>query len=40
VFLRDRLDHFDDLRNNPALDYLSHLSPYLHFGQISPVWIA
>jgi deoxyribodipyrimidine photo-lyase len=40
VFFRDRIDHFSDLRNNPALDYLSHLSPYLHFGQISPLMIA
>jgi len=40
VFLRERIDHFGDLRNNPSLDYLSHLSPYLHFGQISPVWLA
>jgi deoxyribodipyrimidine photo-lyase len=27
-------------RNDPALDGISHLSPYLHFGQISPVRIA
>jgi len=40
VFLRERLEHFGDLRNDPSLDYLSHLSPYLHFGQISPVWVA
>ncbi|MCX6565575.1 MAG: deoxyribodipyrimidine photo-lyase [Candidatus Aminicenantes bacterium] len=40
VFLRERIGHFSDLRNNPSLDYLSHLSPYLHFGQISPVWLA
>jgi len=39
-FLRDKLDHFRDLRNNPTLDYLSHLSPYLHFGQISPLSVA
>ena len=39
-FLKDKLDHFHDLRNNPTLDYLSHLSPYLHFGQISPLFIA
>jgi len=39
-FLRDKLDHFHDLRNNPSLDYLSHLSPYLHFGQISPLDVA
>jgi deoxyribodipyrimidine photo-lyase len=40
LFLRERLDHFGDLRNNPALDYLSQLSPYLHFGQISPLRVA
>jgi deoxyribodipyrimidine photo-lyase len=40
LFLRERLDRFGDLRNDPSLDYLSHLSPYLHFGQISPVWAA
>ena len=39
-FLKDKLDHFRDLRNNPTLDYLSHLSPYLHFGQISPLFVA
>ena len=40
LFLKDKLDHFPDLRNDPTLDYLSHLSPYLHFGQISPLFIA
>jgi deoxyribodipyrimidine photo-lyase len=39
-FLKDRLDHFDQLRNDPTLDATSHLSPYLHFGQISPLFIA
>jgi deoxyribodipyrimidine photo-lyase len=39
-FLKNKLDRYDDLRNNPALDYLSHMSPYLHFGQISPLYIA
>jgi len=39
-FLEEKLDHFRDLRNNPTLDYLSHLSPYLHFGQISPLFVA
>jgi deoxyribodipyrimidine photo-lyase len=27
-------------RSAPDLDAVSHLSPYLHFGQISPVWLA
>jgi deoxyribodipyrimidine photo-lyase len=40
AFLKGRLEHFRDLRNNPALDYLSNLSPYLHFGQISPLSVA
>ncbi|HVP78684.1 MAG TPA: deoxyribodipyrimidine photo-lyase [Thermodesulfobacteriota bacterium] len=40
VFLEGKLDQFPELRNDPTLDYLSHLSPYLHFGQISPLFIA
>jgi deoxyribodipyrimidine photo-lyase len=40
VFLSDKLEHYADLRNNPNLDAVSHLSPYLHFGQISPLSIA
>ena len=39
-FLKNKLDRYDELRNDPALDYLSNLSPYLHFGQISPLYIA
>lgn len=40
IFLEDKVDHFPELRNEPTLDYLSHMSPYLHFGQISPLFIA
>jgi len=39
-FLESKLDRFPELRNDPTLDYLSHMSPYLHFGQISPLYIA
>jgi deoxyribodipyrimidine photo-lyase len=39
-FLKNKLDHFDDLRNDPTVDYVSNMSPYLHFGQISPLYIA
>jgi len=39
AFIKDKLDHFPDLRNIPTADYLSHMSPYLHFGQISPLTI-
>lgn len=36
-FLRSHLDGYDDGRLDPVDDATSHLSPYLHFGQISPV---
>jgi len=39
-FLERKLDHYADEKNDPAADYSSSLSPYLHFGQISPVEIA
>jgi deoxyribodipyrimidine photo-lyase len=39
-FIRDKLDHYADLRNDPCLDATSNISPYLHFGQISPLYIA
>lgn len=39
-FLTNKLDKYGELRNDPAQDYTSHMSPYLHFGQISPLYIA
>jgi deoxyribodipyrimidine photo-lyase len=39
-FLVHRLDHFADLRNDPTVDCTSGLSPFLHFGQISPLYVA
>jgi deoxyribodipyrimidine photo-lyase len=39
-FLAHKLDRFEDLRNDPTVDYTSGLSPYLHFGQISPLYVA
>jgi deoxyribodipyrimidine photo-lyase len=39
-FLERKLGRFSELRNDPTLDYLSQMSPYLHFGQISPLFIA
>ena len=39
-FIEQRLAGFDELRNDPAEDYTSGLSPYLHFGQMSPLTIA
>ncbi|MFH1738590.1 MAG: deoxyribodipyrimidine photo-lyase [bacterium] len=39
-FVRTKLDDYADSRNDPSLEIQSNLSPYLHFGQISPVYIA
>jgi len=39
-FLRNKLDQYSELRNDPTQDQLSKMSPYLHFGQISPLYIA
>jgi len=39
-FIRRDLDRFPADRNNPNAGALSCMSPYLHFGQISPVFIA
>jgi deoxyribodipyrimidine photo-lyase len=38
-FLENKLDKYSELSNDPTTDYLSNLSPYLHFGQISPSYI-
>lgn len=40
AFLEGKLDRFPERRNDPTADYVSDLSPYLHFGQISPLDIA
>jgi deoxyribodipyrimidine photo-lyase len=39
-FIENKLDRYDDLRNDPTEEYLSCMSPYLHFGQISPLYVA
>ena len=38
-FIDEKLDRFGELRNDPSRDFLSSMSPYLHFGQISPIYI-
>ncbi|MBN1295586.1 deoxyribodipyrimidine photo-lyase [bacterium] len=35
TFITTRLDQYSDRRNDPCTDAQSHLSPYIHFGQIS-----
>ncbi|NHJ46264.1 MAG: deoxyribodipyrimidine photolyase [Asgard group archaeon] len=39
-FIKNKLDKYEIMRNNPVHDYQSNLSPYLHFGQISPLQVA
>ncbi len=35
MFLEERLPEYANKRNDPTLNFLSHVSPYLHFGQLS-----
>jgi deoxyribodipyrimidine photo-lyase len=39
-FTQDRLMLYAGNSNQPQTDDVSHMSPYLHFGQISPVYLA
>ena len=34
-FIQQKLDNYDEQRNDPTKDAQSNLSPYLHFGQLS-----
>ena len=40
VFVAKKLIHYGESRNNPCLTGQSGLSPYLHFGQLSPQRLA
>ena len=39
-FIKNKLNKFHILRNDPCENCVSNMSPYLHFGQISPLYIA
>jgi len=39
-FLINKLDNFARFRNDPNENCVSNMSPYLHFGQICPLYIA
>ena len=39
-FIRHHLAHYDAHSNQPQTDDISCMSPYLHFGQVSPVYLA
>lgn len=40
IFLDRKLEGYSKNSNDPSKDHLSDLSPYLHFGQISPSYVA
>lgn len=39
-FISNKINNYQTKRNNPCNDFTSHLSPYIHFGQISAQHIA
>jgi deoxyribodipyrimidine photo-lyase len=39
-FIKARFQRYVANRNQPQTDDISHMSPYLHFGQISPLYLA
>jgi len=39
-FIRHKLHSYGTERNKPEVDHTSRLSPYLHFGHISPITVA
>ena len=39
-FVAHKLKHYGTQRNKPEIDHTSRLSPYLHFGHISPITVA
>lgn len=38
-FINNHLDKYDENRNQAQTNDISHMSPYLHFGQVSPAWL-
>ncbi len=40
AFIHHKLEHYGTQRNKPEIDHTSRLSPYLHFGHISPITVA
>ena len=40
AFLEEDFANYTDTRNQPQTSFVSHMSKYLHFGQVSPVYVA
>ena len=39
-FLKKSLQDYVANRNQPQTDFVSHMSKYLHYGHVSPIWLA
>jgi deoxyribodipyrimidine photo-lyase len=39
-FIKKKFDRYVQNRNQPQTDDISHMSAYLHFGQLSPLYLA
>ncbi len=39
-FIADSFDQYDENRSRPETDHVSYMSMYLHYGHISPVYVA
>ena len=39
-FIQNKFHRYVENRNQPQTNDISHMSPYLHFGQISPLYLA
>ncbi|UCB59020.1 MAG: deoxyribodipyrimidine photo-lyase [Thermoplasmatales archaeon] len=40
LFLKYKINNYKENRNDPNLNFISNMSPYLHFGQVSSLQIA
>jgi deoxyribodipyrimidine photo-lyase len=40
AFIKNRFDTYVEHRNQPQTDDVSHMSKYLHYGHVSPVYVA
>jgi deoxyribodipyrimidine photo-lyase len=40
LFIQRKLERYAESRSDPGLDLGSHMSPYFHFGQVSPLAVA
>ncbi len=38
-FVENGLEHYESVSNHPELDATSHLSAFIHFGQLSPITV-